>query len=150
MDISNYCADCKNYFLKNGSADVHTGIFAIENGVISNTDFLIDKQFFAIKGSKLNDGVYYNTPEGRGMLLDETFKGAIWDMSVPPAFLEFCESAEAYKAKYNELGLTFTGFQSESFGGYSYSLPAGAPEFMVQWLDRLNKSYRRWRRINIL
>lgn len=149
MDISNYCADCKNYFLKNGSADVHAGIYTIENGVISNTDFLIDKQFFAIKGSKLNDGVYYNTPEGCGMLLDETFKGAIWDMSVPPAFLEFCESAEAYKAKYNELGLSFTGFQSESFGGYSYSLPAGAPEFMVQWLDRLNKSYRRWRRINI-
>lgn len=149
MDISNYCADCKNYFLKNGSADVHAGIYTIENGVISNTDFLIDKQFFAIKGSKLNDGVYYNTPEGREMLLDETFKGAIWDMSVPPAFLEFCESAEAYKAKYNELGLNFTGFQSESFGGYSYSLPAGAPEFMVQWLDRLNKSYRRWRRINI-
>lgn len=149
MDISNYCADCKNYFLKNGSADVHAGIYTINNGVISNTDFLIDKQFFAIKGSKLNDGVYYNTLEGRGMLLDETFKGAIWDMSVPPAFLEFCESAEAYKAKYNELGLNFTGFQSESFGGYSYSLPAGAPEFMVQWLDRLNRSYRRWRRINI-
>lgn len=150
MDISNYCDDCKNYFLKNGVSDIHSGLFTIENGSISGVDdFLIKGQYFAIKGSKLNDGVYEYTPEGKALLLDETFKGAIWDMSVPPAFLEFCESAEAFKDKYNELGLNYSGFQSESFGGYSYSLPASAPDFMVQWQDRLNKAYRRWRRLSI-
>lgn len=150
MDISNYCADCKNYFLKNGYPDVHSGIYTIKNGQISGVEgFLIEGQYFAIRGSKLNDGVYLYTPEGTKLLLDETFKGAIWDMSVPPAFLEFCESAEAFKDKYNELGLNYSGFQSESFGGYSYSLPASAPDFMVQWQDRLNKAYRRWRRLSI-
>lgn len=150
MDISNYCADCKNYFLKNGYADVHGGVFTIEDGKISGAEgYLIEGQYFAIRGSKLNDGVYLNTPEGLDCLLDETFKGAIWDMSVPPAFLEFCESAEAFKDKYNELGLNYSGFQSESFGGYSYSLPASAPDFMVQWQDRLNKAYRRWRKLSI-
>lgn len=150
INIANYCDDCKNYFLKNGVSDIHTGIFEIKDGKISNVEnFLLEGQYFAIKGSKLNDGVYMYTPEGTKLLLDEKFKGAIWDMSIPPAFIAFVESAEAYKAKYNELGLNYSGFQSESFGGYSYSLPASAPDFMVQWQDRLNKAYRRWRKLSI-
>lgn len=151
MDISNYCADCKNYFLKNGYPDVHSGIYTIQNGQISGVEgFLVEGQYFAIRGSKLNDGVYLYTPEGTKLLLDETFKGAIWDMSVPPAFIAFVESAEAFKAKCNELSATYAGFQSESFAGYSYSLPSSAPEYMQEWQDRIMKDYRRWRRINIL
>lgn len=151
IDISNYCYDCKNFFLKNGVADIHTGVFEIKDGVISNVDtFLVEGQYFAIKGSKLNDGVYKYTPEGTKLLLDEKFKGAVWDMSVPPAFLVFVESAEAFKAKCNELSATYAGFQSESFAGYSYSLPSSAPEYMQEWQDRIMKDYRRWRRLSIL
>ena len=151
INIANYCDDCKNYFLKNGVSDIHTGIFEIKDGKISNVEtFLLEGQYFAIKGSKLNDGVYMYTPEGTKLLLDEKFKGAIWDMSIPPAFIAFVESAEAFKAKCNELSKTYSGFQSESFGGYSYSLPSSAPEFMQEWQTRLMRDFRRWRRMSVM
>lgn len=79
--------ECRNWFVApNG---VHLGTFTVKEGSIA-LPFLVYGQYFRIVGSVFNDGVY---EYGNVYLQDETFEGAIWALSVPPAF-----SACIYKA----------------------------------------------------
>jgi len=139
------CAETHNYF------DTHRefGIFTIKDGVIS-LPFLEIGQFFRIVGSKWNDGVYiydgqfivrsktweeltdktWESIKDKSWgdlvehdLVDESFRGAIWAMNMPRAFLDlsreisvYCESEMAKPSPY----------QSESFAGYSYTKATNA------------------------
>lgn len=114
MTLDNYCADLKNYFINDFDKDLHFGQFTISNNVIT-LDFLDTNQYFRIVGSKFNDGVYCY--DNKLTLVDEIFSGAIWAMSVPPAFLAAVKEADDYLTAH-PLGAEF---QSESFGGYSYT-----------------------------
>lgn len=156
MDITEICFECKNFFLANGRSDIHSGTYTIENGTISNTDFLVEGQYFRIVGSKLSDGVYKNDSEGLATLRDETFSGAIWDMSVPPAFIKMCEDIGEWQTKYGGVdSAAMSPFTSESFGGYSYSKSSGGASgdgtasgnsWQGVFADRL----RKWRRLNVI
>ena len=142
------CQEIKNYFIQ-PDVDIHTGQFVISNGGISDVDFLLNGQYFRIVGSRLNDGVYkYPTSE----LSDETFDGAVWAMRTPPAVIALAAEIEAWE-KENAEALA-SPYQSESFGGYSYSLKSGASSdgssgsvtWRTQFANRLNK----WRRLSVL
>lgn len=112
MTLTDLCEELRNWF----DVSRHFGEFEIENGTI-DLDFLQEGQYFRIVGSVFNDGVYqYNdTLE----LKDEIFNGAIWAMAVPQNVLDVVDSMTAWEEKNADT--LNSPYQSESFGGYSYS-----------------------------
>lgn len=146
MTLDDYCADLKNYFISDFGKDIHLGNYTISNGTIA-LDFLVDNQYFRIVGSKFNDGVYKYDNELT--LVDETFSGAVWAMSVPPAFLDAVKEAEEYLAA-NPIGLEY---QSESFGGYSYTRASGGNNASVGfWYlpATISQKLNRYRRMRVI
>jgi len=74
-------------------------------------------QYFALFRNRIPLGVFQADE-----LTDKTFTGAIWLMDVPKAILDANTWAETWKAKNGAAdSMSNSGFQSESFGGYSYS-----------------------------
>lgn len=113
--LEQICAFIHNFFY----GDRYSGTFTISNGTLT-VPGLINGQYFRICGSRLNDGVYQYPADD---LTDETFTGVIWDMRPPKAFLNLVTEIEAWVAQYGD---AVSGpYQSESFGGYSYSLKTG-------------------------
>lgn len=100
-----------NYFVK----EEYRGEFKIEGGALL-VDFLLDGQYFKIEGSVLNDGVYQHPADN---LSDEVFKGKVISMAVPRALLDLTEEIQGWIDKFGEA--SSSPYQSESFGGYSYS-----------------------------
>lgn len=150
LNVYEICLECRNFF--SDSDDIYSGTYTIENGQISNTGFLAENQWFRIKGSKFNDGVYEYKAAALSELTAETFTGSIWAMNPPKAFLEMCKDVEAWKAKYGGVdSVAMSPYQSESFAGYSYSKGSGnsadgynSADYTSAFGDRL----RKWRRIN--
>lgn len=104
-----------NYFIK----EVYRGTFKIENGILI-VDFLLDGQYFKINGSLLNEGIYQCPAND---LKDEEFKGEIWSMAVPKSITDLAIEIEDWQKEYGDK--LNSPFQSESFGGYSYSKASG-------------------------
>lgn len=118
--ITEICQYLKNWFDRN--QDKFYGKIKIEDGNITCNDediVLLNGQYFRVIGSLLNDGVYqYPSTE----LKDESFDGAIWSMAIPPAVLALSEEIDAWQnANGSATSTAMSPFQSESFGGYSYS-----------------------------
>ena len=114
MTLDDYCAEIKNYFIVNYDKDIYVDTFTISGSKIT-LDFLDTNQYFRIVGSKFNDGVYKY--DNRLTLIDETFDGAIWAMSVPPSFISLITEVNEYMTNNPNA----TSLQSETFGGYSYT-----------------------------
>lgn len=95
----------------------HSGTFTVSGGVLSDINYLKDGQYYRIKGSVFNNGLHvWNSEE---TLTDETFNGQVWAMAIPPVILQIVSEMEEWAEKHkNELD---SPYQSESFGGYSYS-----------------------------
>lgn len=129
------------------------GTYVIANGELpALADLVIEGQCFCIYGSYLNDGVYVY--DDKLELNDETFTGVIQSMHIPPDLLKLSKEIEAWQAKYGAVGSeAMSPFNSESFGGYSYSKSAGgssgsggsgsAGDPFAMYAARLN----RWRKI---
>ena len=100
-----------NWFL----VDIHEGTFTVENGGIA-LPFLQTNQYFRICGSVFNDGLpHYPVID----LTDETFTGTVWALAVPKAVITLAEDIAAWEEKNGEA--VASPYQSESFGGYSYT-----------------------------
>lgn len=146
-DYLNNWFDIDEYHAKLPRLD---GKFRIRDGVLPDLEgFLIKGQCFYIYGSYLNDGVYVYDETLR--LLDETFTGIIQSMRVEPDFLKLAKEMEEWQDKYGAIGSeAMSPYQSESFGGYSYSKgsngkggsQSGADPFSV-YAARLN----RWKKL---
>lgn len=120
--MTELCQELRNWFdrdMKKWSGD-----FAIENGELSGfSELLKTGQYFRVIGSIFNDGVH---KYGDTDLTDETFTGSIWAMAVPPAVIALSSDIDAWIAKYGSGdAVARSPFNSESFGGYSYSKSAG-------------------------
>lgn len=125
--LTELCAFLRNYFLadnRNPDKYIHHGTFTVADGQIEALSFLVPGQYFRVIGSVFNDGVWQYQPDGETPAMkDETFDGTIWAMSVPPEVLALADEIEAWKAA-NADALS-SPYQSESFGGYSYSKASG-------------------------
>ena len=131
--LEQLCAHIHNYFERHPVSHnriVFPGTYTIENGGIS-LPFLLSGQKFRIRGSALNDGVYtygdfIQDDDGQlpAELLDETFDGEIWAMYPPKAVLQLAGEISDWIAKYG--AAADSPYQSESFGGYSYTKASGA------------------------
>lgn len=140
--LTELCAEIRNYFLVPGG--IHAGTFTISGGNIAPLDFLKPGQYFRIVGSVFNDGVHqYPATE----LTDETFAGAVWAMAAPPSVIalaaEIKEWVESDAAKP-------TAFESESFGGYSYTRATDKNGAALTWQSVFAKRLNQYRRISVL
>lgn len=128
------------------------GSFEIFEGKLINADFIRsikNNQYFRITGSIFNDGVYKYTSDLA--LIDEIFTGSIWLMAIPKEVIDLDKEIEDWKNKYLTLdGEAMSPFQSESFGGYSYSKVSSGnssnssvPTWQSTFASRLNQ----WRKI---
>lgn len=146
--LSELCKEINNWF--NYNQPKYFGDFVISNGELTGDYGLQDGQYFRIAGSIFNDGVHkYPATD----LSDETFNGALWAMAIPSEVIALADEIEAWKAKYQSLDSpAMSPYNSESFGGYSYSKSGGASasgtvDLSGTWqgafADRLNQ----WRRI---
>lgn len=105
-----------NYF----EYEIREGKYAISDGKL-DVDFLLDGQYFKVEGSVFNNGVHKYPDD---VLIDESFEGKIWLMAVPPAVIGLAAEISDWLAKYSSA--VSSPYQSESFGGYSYSKGSGS------------------------
>ncbi len=110
----------KNWFVVPGG--IHTGEFAVKGGELG-LDFLAPGQYFRIVGSAFNDGLHRYGPD-MPLLRDEVFQGAVWALAVPPDVVRLAGEIAVWQEKYRET--VESPYQSESFGGYSYTKASGA------------------------
>lgn len=148
--LTDLCQELRNWF----DVKRYFGTFTIEGGQLI-TDELQGGQYFRIIGSVFNDGVhkYEPTIASGEVLHDEMFEGAVWAMAVPPTVVALSKKISEWQAKYgNADSAALSPYQSESFGGYSYSKGGGSgsgsggssvPTWKSVFADELN----RWRKI---
>ena len=144
--LTELCQELRNWFDKKR----YFGTFTIEGGQLTDCSYLQDGQYYRIVGSVFNDGVHNQSDND---LHDESFEGAIWAMAVPPTVIALSDEIDAWNEKYGGADSSaMSPFQSESFGGYSYSKASGGssslggssvPTWKSVFADELN----RWRKI---
>ena len=130
----------KNWFLVPGG--IHEGTYTIEDGGIT-LPFLANGQYFRICGSVFNDGLHqYNVLD----LTDETFTGTIWALAIPKAVIELADEIGKWQDKNGEAASS--PYQSESFGGYSYSKATdSATGGAVTWQSAFRSRLNAWRKL---
>jgi len=155
MMLNEVCLEINNFFNRNQPIIIDD--LRISNGKITNTDFLSkikENQYFRIVGSVFNDGVYKYTQTLT--LQDEDFHGALWLMAVPKDFLDLVDEIDAWQAVNGKAdSAAMSPFQSESFGGYSYSKlssgnNSGSRSSVPTWQSQYASRLSRYRRINAL
>lgn len=145
MTMTDFCEELHNWF----DVDRIFGTFTISNGeIIVPNGYLRNNQYFRIVGSVFNDGVHQYPVSG---LTGETFEGAVWAMAVPPAAIALFEEIKDWDSKYSQNEAANSPFQSESFGGYSYSKgyssSANGSDTTVSWQKQFKSRLSRWRKL---
>lgn len=142
------CAELCNYF--SSDPDRFFGDYSVAEGALSPSLSLADGQYYRLIGSRLNDGVH----QKGDVLFDEpTFHGAVWLMRVPKAVLELADDVQKWTERYGAIdGAALSPFNSESFGGYSYSKSAGTPEASAatSWQSVFAERLKPYRKISAI
>ena len=129
-----------NWFLVPGV--IYEFLYFFDFGVIM-VAFLANGQYFRICGSVFNDGLHQYPA---GDLKTETFDGTVWALAVPQAVIELASEIEAWQKKNGEAAAGI--YQSESFGGYSYSKATDAETGgAVTWQSAFKQQLSAWRKI---
>lgn len=146
--VERIMAHIHNYFER----ACYSGTFTIENNKLS-LDQLIQGQYFRIVGSLLNDGVYIN--DESLSLRDEVFKGCVYSLAPPKAFLDLCAEIGAWVEKNKEA--IDSPYQSENvIGVYSYTLKSGSGGSggnsgkgnSSSWENRFYSPLNQWRKLS--
>lgn len=122
------------------------GEITISGGKIQGLP-ISQNQYFRIIDSLLNDGVHTMSDT----LTDEVFNGVVQYMKIPPDVIECSADIVAWKNTKAAQKAMNSPYQSESFGGYSYSIGASGDgntsgtswQNQKQFYDRLAP----WRKI---
>ena len=143
--LTELCQELRNWF----ELDRRYGTFTISGGALT-ADFLVEGQYYRIRGSIFNDGVHqFGTDE----LTDETWTGEVWAMGIPKAVIDLAGEIEAWKNKYETVdSASMSPYTSESFGGYSYSKGSSAmsisgKDIATGWKAVFASRLNRWRKI---
>jgi hypothetical protein len=86
--------------------------------------FLVEGQYLRITGSLANNGVYQFINGKISGLTDETFRGRVISLAIPKELTEIVGDMEKWVKEYG--AFTKNPYQSESFGGYSYTKKANS------------------------
>ena len=148
--LTEICAEIRNYFT--WEKDKHFGDWTIVDGQITPL-FDIPTDYIRIVGSHLNDGVHKRGVNGFNLVDEAEFHGAVWVMSPPQAFLDLAAEIADWQTKNGGVdSQAMSPYNSESFGGYSYSKSgsssngggADGADWANAYATRLN-AYRRIR-----
>lgn len=129
---------CNNWFIVTsfyGDFKIAEGHIVFPFGITSNYNY------YKIQGSAENDGIHSTTE----ILIDETFIGSIMLLNVPKELLLLVNDIETFQEKYGES--CTSPFQSESFGGYSYTKATNANGGAYTWRDAFKDRLRMWRKL---
>ncbi len=136
-----------NWFRARDEMDgIRPGVYAIEGGRLA-LPFLQPGQYYRVCGSLFNDGLHKYGDEA-DRLTDETFDGAIWALAVPKAVVELAEEIAAWQKQYGAAAAS--PYQSESFGGYSYTMAGGDSQAGAAsrgWQRAFRSRLNQWRRL---
>lgn len=142
ISINDFCEEVNNYFEQTRIF----GEFEIANGNIDLNRYGIQEgQYIRVVGSVFNDSVYQYPIPPENELVDEKFDGAIWVMAVPSSVVTQIEEINQWEAM-NQSTLN-SPYQSESFGGYSYTLKAENAEGGLNWQTHFRRKLDRWRKV---
>ena len=148
ITLTGLCREVNNWF----EYCKYTGRFKIIGGSIDLTDMVTDGsiqsgQYFRIQGSVFNDGVHqYPASE----LTDEVFIGSITAMAIPADFLALLDEINAWVTIYASDTAANSPYQSESFGGYSYSKAGsgtGDSNDASTWMGHFKGKLNKWRKL---
>lgn len=145
--LNEICKEIHNYF----ETSKYFGTFVITNGEIDLSELVYDGslqegQYFRIIGSVFNDGIYqYPTSD----LTDEIFKnGAVWALAIPTELIDLAAEIDTWNEKNDSI--LNSPFQSESFGGYSYTKASGnsstSGDNVFTWRDQFSDRLNPWRK----
>lgn len=147
--LTELCKELNNWFDK----DRVFGVFEIKDGMlVGASDFLQEGQYFRIVGSVFNDGVYVYPALN---LKDEKFEGAVWAMAVPPSVVSLANEITDWNNLYGGVdSQAMSPYQSESFGGYSYTKKSGSSYSGNQsikspdtWQGAFSAKLSKWRKV---
>lgn len=115
------------------------GNFSISGNTVAPIT-IAENQWFRISGSLYNDGVYQYSDDLE--LTDEDFNGEIWLLAIPKSLISIFEEIQAWQSENGKP----SAFQSESFGGYSYSRASvdGKP---ITWQTAFADRLKRWKKV---
>ena len=145
--LTQICQYLRNWFER----EKYVGDFIVKNHVITTAGGealpLLYGQYYRIIGSVFNDGVHRC---GEDTLADEPmFSGAVWSMAVPPIITELADEISQWCEKSAEA--LNSPYQSESFGGYSYTLKTsnggGSDNTGLTWQSQFAAKLAPWRKI---
>ena len=143
--LTELCQELRNWFDK----ERRYGTFTISGGALT-ADFLQAGQYYRIAGSIFNDGVHKYGAEATGELKDETWTGAVWVLAIPKEVVALADEIKAWRVKYEATdSAALSPFQSESFGGYSYSKGGSTTSggTGTDWTSVFKKRLNMWRKI---
>ena len=147
--LTQICQYLRNWFER----DKIFGSFKVANGTLTYADGtappLLPGQYFRVVGSIFNDGVHKLGDTSDTLIDEPEFSGAIWSMAVPTVISSLSTDIEQWID--NNSQAIASPFQSESFGGYSYSLKSGGTESDggngVTWQSQFYTQLAPWRKI---
>lgn len=147
--LTQICDEIHNYF--SCDDDRYIGEFKVVNGSIIPSISIQDGQYYRIVGSVFNDGVH-KYGDAEDVLKDEPeFHGAVWLMRVPQDVIDLANAIKTWQDAYESADSpNMSPYQSESFGGYSYSKKSsgsdgGAGNYT--WKDAFASHLNRYRKI---
>lgn len=150
--IEEVCAEIRNWFTYR--SDIYIGDYKITDNVISPSIDFKGSEYIRIIGSRKNNGVHHINDQGEFELENEsTFHGSVWLMCPPKEFLLMVKDIEHWQAKYgNADSINMNPYQSESFGGYSYTKSSGSSAdgssgSTPSWKDAFASRLKQYRRI---
>lgn len=129
---------CNNWF---EIASYYCSFEIAEGHIVFPFEIASNYNYYEIQGSALNDGVHSINEA----LASEEFIGTVRLMRIPKEFLFLVNEIETYQEKYNES--CTNPFQSESFGGYSYTKATNANGGTFTWKDAFKDQLRMWRKL---
>lgn len=115
------------------------GPFTVRDGMLELPGVQVG-QYVRICGSVFNDGLHQYPLVG---LVDETFGGCIWPLAIPGEVLELADEIDEWERDKGQDG----AFQSESFGGYTYSIKTNGEGGSWSWRDQFRSRLNQWRKL---
>lgn len=154
--IESICQELNNWFDRDQPK--YFGNFMLSGSTITddfgNTVTFLEGQYFRIVGSVLNDGVYQYSSTPTYTFESEAFaNGAIWAMAVPHTVVSLAAEIEDWMTKYAGVdSQAMSPYNSESFGGYSYSKSgggsgSGSSDGGASWQGVFANRLKPWRKI---
>lgn len=116
----------------------------IEDGQLPASIPLTEGQWYFLEGSRLNDGLHLHPADD--LTDEEEFEGTVTVAAIPRPLLRLAEEIQAWREAYRQgaAKAAASPYQSESFGGYSYS--KGDAEGSG-WRKSFAADLNRWRKM---